>query len=48
MLEDISWNFFTQTGSIEAFLEYKKIRDLKSYDEGIFNFGNDNKGNQSR
>ncbi len=47
MLENFSWDFFTKTGSIEAFLEYKKIKDLKSNDNGNYHNGYDNKGNQS-
>lgn len=42
MLEQLSWDFFTQTGSIEAFLEYTKIRDLNSIDKGNNDLGNDN------
>ena len=42
MLELLSWNFFTHTGSIEAFLEYIKIRDLNNIDKGNNNLRNDN------
>lgn len=42
MLEQLSWDFFTQTGSIETFLEYSKIRDLNSSDKGNNNLRNDN------
>ena len=42
MLEQLSWDFFTHTGSIEAFLEYTKIRDLNSSDKGNNDLRNDN------
>lgn len=29
MYENIAWNNFLKTGSIESFLEYKRIIDLK-------------------
>lgn len=35
MYEEIAWNNFCKTGSLESFLEYKKISDLKSKNEGI-------------
>lgn len=42
MLEEFIWNFFTQTGSIETFLEYTKIRDLNTIDKGNNNIRNNN------
>lgn len=42
MLEQLSWEFFTHTGSVEAFLEYTKIKELNSIDKGNSNLGNDN------
>ena len=42
MLENFTWDFFKNTGNIETFLEYTKIRDLSRDDEGIPNNGNDN------
>lgn len=42
MLENMSWNFFENTGSIEAFLEYTKIRELNKNDERIFDDRDDN------
>ena len=41
MYEEIAWNNFCKTGSLESFLEYKKIKELNSRsiemikDEGI-------------
>ena len=29
MLKDLAWNTFKKTGSINIFLEYKKIRDIE-------------------
>jgi hypothetical protein len=29
-MENIAWNNFCKTGSIESFLEYKKIIELKN------------------
>ena len=42
MLEQLSWDFFKNTGDIEAFLEYTKIKDLNNIDQGNSNTGNDN------
>lgn len=42
MLEQLSWDFFKNTGSIEAFLEYMKIKDLNNIDEGNSNLRDDN------
>ena len=42
MLEKLSWDFFTQTGNIETFLEYTKIKELNDIDKGNKNSGNDN------
>lgn len=42
MLEDFSWTFFEKTGSIEAFLEYSKIKEINVDDKGAYNNGNDN------
>ena len=42
MLEQLSWNFFTNTGNVEAFLEYLKIKELNNIDDGNNNDGNDN------
>lgn len=42
MLEQLSWNFFKNTGDIEAFLEYTKIKDLNNIDKGNNDLGNDN------
>ena len=42
MLEEMGWNVFEKTGSIEAFLEYTKIKDLNSSDKGNSNLGDDN------
>ncbi|MEE1042536.1 MAG: hypothetical protein UH854_01090 [Clostridia bacterium] len=42
MLEEFIWNFFTQTGSIETFLEYTKTRDLNAIDNGNKDIRNDN------
>lgn len=33
MYEKIAWNNFCKTGSIESFLEYKKLINLNSSDE---------------
>ena len=30
MYENIAWNNFLKTGSIESFLEYKRIIDVKN------------------
>lgn len=30
MYEKIAWDNFMKTGSIESFLEYKRIQDIKS------------------
>lgn len=29
MLKDIAWNTFKNTGNIDAFLEYKKIKEIE-------------------
>lgn len=29
MLKDLAWNTFKKTGDINAFLEYKRIRDIE-------------------
>ncbi len=42
MLENLSWTFFEKTGNIEAFLEYKKIKEINVDDKGAYNYGNDN------
>ena len=42
MLEQLSWDFFKNTGNIETFLEYIKIKELNSIDEGNNNIRNDN------
>lgn len=42
MLEQLSWDFFINTGSVEAFLEYMKIKELNTIDKGNNNLGNDN------
>lgn len=42
MLEQLSWDFFKQTGSVEAFLEYTKIKELNTSDKRNNNLGNDN------
>ena len=42
MLEQLSWDFFKNTGDIEAFLEYTKIKDLNNIDKGNSDTGNDN------
>ncbi len=42
MLEQLSWDFFKNTGNIEAFLEYTKIKELNGIDKGNNNIGNDN------
>ncbi len=42
MLEQLSWDFFKNTGDIEAFLEYIKIKDLNNIDKGNSHTGNDN------
>lgn len=42
MLEQLSWEFFTHTGSVETFLEYMKIKELNDIDKGNNNLGNDN------
>jgi len=42
MLEQLTWDFFKNTGSIETFLEYTKIKELNSIDKGNDNIRNDN------
>lgn len=37
MYEEVAWNNFLKTGSIESFLEYKKIVDLKNSSDDIEN-----------
>jgi hypothetical protein len=31
MYENIAWNSFEKTGSLESFLEYRKLAELKDY-----------------
>ena len=42
MLEQLTWDFFTRTGNIEAFLEYLKIKELNTIDKGNNDFRNNN------